>query len=390
LFRRPPALTIFPVANHEERRLLEEARTRRHAAPSATEGQDRGADAARAATAMREVAAPETAGQRGTANRTVDGVSALQRTVGNAAVGQLVAVQRHPEGAGLTLNAEEEVAAALSGSAATSDSIAADQLPGVTGAPTPEAAPAEDRAAPAAEDTKKKAPEPAKPAYLDLATSKKVLEKTYGKTYTINTGKIELLEDAEAILKKLDEVSVRDKVTGWKEGDAKKRYPRGVNGFYDDTTNTSFINKASALATTTPHEMLHANTAANFRKTVGDNMNEGVTQWLCVKALKDSSVAIPNPISYADEMGIAQALVDLLGGDAMIQEAYFKGGEASTKLTAEVDKKQGAGTWAKVMTEAAAKNWSKVKELLKPVPPKKEAAMIDTNAYGDQADTAYA
>jgi hypothetical protein len=338
------------------------------------------------------------------AARRIEGVSALQRTIGNAAVGRMLSVQRHPEGAGLTLDPEEAVSDAQSDApapVAESEAAARQDLPGVAEAPAPEAAGGEAGAAewasaegpgvaPEAEGPKKEAPKPAKPAYLDLATAKTVLEKTFGKSYTISTGKITLLDDTDAIWKKYDEVAIGDKVTGWKEGDAKKTYPLGINGFFDKTGGTSYINKASALATTTPHEMLHANTAANFRSSVGETLNEGVTQWLCVKALKDSSIAVPTALPYADEVGVAQALIDLLGGDSMVQEAYFKGGEATTKLIAEVDKKQGAGEFAKVKSEGDKKDYSKAKELLKAKPKKTDAAMIDTNAYGEAADTAYA
>ena len=372
-------------------------------------GSSDGEATATASAAMREMTADAAAGRHGAATRRVDGVSALQRTAGNAAVGRilgadLLRVQRHPEGAGLTLDPEEAVSDAQSDAPApapTLEAAARQELPGVAEAPAPESVGGEPAAAetasaeepavaPQTEDPKKAAPKPAKPAYLDLATAKTVLEKTFGKTYTISTGKITLLDDAAAIWKKYDEVAMGDKVAGWKEGDAKKTYPLGINGFYDKTGGTSYVNKASALATTTPHEMLHANTATNFRSSVGETLNEGVTQWLCVKALKDSSITVPTALPYADEVGVAQALIDLLGGDSMVQEAYFKGGEATTKLIAEVDKKQGAGEFAKVKAEGDKKAYSKAKELLKAKPKKADAAMIDTNAYGEAADTAYA
>jgi hypothetical protein len=370
--------------------------------PHAADASEHDADATTASAALRELAADPSAGRLGLAAQRIDGVSALQRTVGNVAVGRMLSVQRHPEGAGLTIDPEAAVSDAQSETPApATESVAEAQagLPGVEAAPAPEATGGEaaTESAPAtgagvtpeAEDPKKVAPKPAKPAYLDLATAKTVLEKTYGKTYTISTGKIELLEDKEAIWKKYDEVAIGDKVAGWKEGDAKTRYPLGINGFYDKTGGTSYVNKASALATTTPHEMLHANTAANFRSSVGETLNEGVTQWLCVKALKDSSITVPTALPYADEVGVAQALIDLVG-ESMVQEAYFKGGDATTKLTGEVDKKQGAGEFAKVKSEGDKKDYTKAKDLLKPKPKKTDAAMIDTNEYGEAADTAYA
>ena len=172
--------------------------------PGSSDGDDA---TAAASTAMREMTADAAPGRHGAATRRVDGVSALQRTAGNAAVGRMLGagplrVQRHPEGAGLTLDPEEAVSDAQSDApapAASLEGAARQDLPGVAEAPAPEAVGGEPAAAetasaeepavaPEAEGPKKEAPKPAKPAYLDLATAKKVLEKTYGKTYTISTG----------------------------------------------------------------------------------------------------------------------------------------------------------------------------------------------------------
>jgi hypothetical protein len=310
-------------------------------------------------------------------------VVGLQHWVGNRTVEAMLrsaTVQRHPPGAGLSVDvgaavAEPDVvpAAATAAPASTRDAGTADRPAGAEQAPG---------AAPAAEggvfgwvtnlfkrvlDGGTPAPAPAKPAYLDLATAQTVLEKQYGASKKITSGNIEFLDSKEAAWAKYDELCVAGNVqnpkTGelWKAGDAQTAYPFGLNGF--NWKGTSYINKESALATTTPHEMLHGNTAEGFRAAVGETLNEGCTQWLAVQALKASNIAVPASLPYAQEVSVAQALVDLVG-EAKVKDAYFLGGANIAVLKKAVDDVMGDGTFDQAKTAGDAKDFAKARGLL--------------------------
>jgi hypothetical protein len=302
------------------------------------------------------------------------GLLRLGRLAGNQAVQSAIArglvVQRHPEGAGMSVDPE----AALAEQAAAD---AADEAAGETSTEAGTTAPAPTET-PAAEGGDKKPPAPAKPAYLDLAKAKEVLTKAYGTSKTIETGKIEFVDTREAAWAKYDELCIAGNVhntrTGakWKAGDAKATYPLGLNGW--NWKGTSYVNKASAGSTTTPHEMLHGNTADGFRAAVGETFNEGITQYLTLKALKASKIAPPASIPYAAEVKCAEALIAITGEQAVI-DAYFKGGASTTAMIKKVDDELGAGTFAKAKTAGA--DYAKVKAALKkkpkPKPPPKPA-----------------
>jgi hypothetical protein len=311
------------------------------------------------------------------------GLLRLGRLAGNRAVQSAIArglvVQRHPEGAGMSVDPEAALAEQAAAEGADGETTAEQ---GASPAPTD---------TPAAEGGDKKPPAPAKPAYLDLAMAKEVLTKAYGTTKTIETGKIEFVDTRDAAWAKYDELCIAGNVhnssTGakWKVGDAKARYPFGLNGW--EWKGTVYVNKASAGPTTTPHEMLHGNTAAGFRAAVGETLNEGITQYLTLKALKASAIAPPASVPYAAEVTCAEALIAIAGEQAVI-DAYFKGGASTTAMIKKVDDELGAGTFAKA--KAAGKDYAKVKAALK----KKPKPEPSTAALGDyplpDSDVAYA
>jgi hypothetical protein len=305
-------------------------------------------------------------------------LESLQRGAGNSAVQRLLdggrALQRHPEGAPISADPAGELEGASPDApvAGISESAIAASSSGATAGLAESESVSGEQAeveTPQAEDGKdKKPPAPAKPNYLDLATAQTVLQKTYGKVKKITTGNIVFLESREDTWAKYDELCIDGNVKDWKKGDAKKRYPLGLNGF--NWKGTSYINKASALSTTTPHEMLHGNTADGFRAAVGETLNEGVTQYFTLKALKDSSIDPPKSIPYADEVEVATALIALIGEQSVI-DAYFKGGDSTKQLIEWVDLLQGKGTFAKIKEAGDKKEWQKAKDLLKKVAPPK-------------------
>ena len=110
--------------------------------------------------------------------------------------------------------------------------------------------------------------------------------------------------------------------------------------------------------------MLHLNTAAGFRKAVGEVFNEGCTQYLTNKALEKAKIDLPKNPSYVEEAKIATKLVELVGED-VVKDAYFK--DKTAELIKAVDAKLGAGAFQKM--KDAGTDVAKVKELIFATPP---------------------
>ena len=244
----------------------------------------------------------------------------LQRTAGNATVAQLL-VQRHPEGAGLSVDA-----GAINAQTANPPTMAmpkTEDLSAATGTgPAVAPAPAKTMEATAAQDA---------------------LTKAFGSVHTIVKGNIVLLDDYEATWAKYDEVN-QGRVNPytkqpWKKGDAKTNIP-GLGGFQDG--GTVYVNLQTPLTTATAHEMLHLNTAAGFRAAVGETVNEGTTEYLALKAVKQAGVAINAAAeAYPLQRAFVQKLIGVVGEEALIQ-AYFTDANIMINIFEGL---QGAGTW---------------------------------------------
>ncbi len=244
-------------------------------------------------------------------------------------------IHRHPEGAELSVNSTGEV------------------LP----------------AAPQATGTGGAAPTPASTHVLSQAQAQSILQSTYGNIHTIVPGNIVMLADTNAAWAQYDQLCIAGNVTNnfvtparpWQNGDAQARFPAGLNGF--QWQGSIYINQQTAIETTTPHEMLHLNTAPGFRRAVGETINEGSTQYLTLKALNAAGIAVTGSIPYADEVDLVRALVALVGEDTLIQ-AYFNG--AINQLIGAVDLSQGEGTFATLKQLGDAREFARAKDLLKP------------------------
>jgi hypothetical protein len=244
-------------------------------------------------------------------------------------------IHRHPEGADLSVNSTGEV------------------LP----------------AAPQATGTGGAAPTPASTHVLSQAQAQSILQSTYGNIHTIVPGNIVMLADTNAAWAQYDQLCIAGNVTNnfvtparpWQNGDAQARFPAGLNGF--QWQGSIYINQQTAIETTTPHEMLHLNTAPGFRRAVGETINEGSTQYLTLKALNAAGIAVTGSIPYADEVDLVRALVALVGEDTLIQ-AYFNG--AINQLIGAVDLSQGEGTFATLKQLGDAREFARAKDLLKP------------------------
>jgi hypothetical protein len=301
----------------------------------------------------------------------------LQRSHGNAFVGHRLGkpgeLQRHPEG--FEPSADPAKAAEEINSPPPLEGQGEAAAPATDGAPAgdAESAPAEEAAPPTPESSEPAPPAegtaptggpataPATPKAMDLAKAKEVLTKSYGSTKTIVPGNIVLLADRAATWKKYDEVTKGRKNphtnAPWVDGDAQKYIP-GLDGFADK--GTVYVNQTTTLATATAHEMLHNNTAAGFRAAVGETINEGSTEYLALKALKESSIPLSTGVAYPNEVAFVTKLIGLVT-EATLISAYFGG--ANTLIDA-FDKKQGTGKFASMKTYAEAKNYTEAGKII--------------------------
>jgi len=249
-------------------------------------------------------------------------------------------IQRHPEGAGMTIDSGEVNTEIQNPPPLESDSetqAAPQAAPGA--GTTPEAAP-QTGAAPettpgtetgaegttsAVTDTTP-APAPATPQAMDLSTAQKLLQSSYGTVHTVLPGNIVLLAGQPPLWDKYDEINLgrrnpHNNNQPWKKTDAKTYLP-GLQGFAEK--GTVYVNQQTPLTTATAHEMLHNNTASDFRAAVGETINEGATEYLAKKALTEAGVPLGTAVAYPTQVGIVEKLVNLVGERTLIT-SYFNG-----------------------------------------------------------------
>jgi hypothetical protein len=210
------------------------------------------------------------------------------------------------------------------------------------------------KAAPAAapETTKAEPEHPAPPKLeMDLASGEKVLTNAFGSVKKIVQGKIEI--HALAGFK-----AAYDKIYG-KTPYSWDLYvvPKfgSLNGFAYDGVN--YINSDSAGLHTIVHEMLHNNTAPDWRAAVGDDFNEGTTEILTQVACKKLSVDAPT--CYPGESPVVQAALDNGLPLSELEAAYLVGG-AATKVVGWIDANC-KENYAAIKGYMAAKNWAAAK-----------------------------
>jgi hypothetical protein len=253
-------------------------------------------------------------------------ILALQRTAGNTAVRAMLAREDDEETAGTAV---------------------ADPKPEAASA---DATKEEPKASP--ETTKAEPEHPAPPKLeMDLASGEKVLTNAFGTVKKIVPGKIEIHPLAGF-------KAAYDKIYG-KTPYAWDTYvvPKfgGLNGFAYNGVN--YINSDSAGLHTVVHEMLHNNTAPDWRAAVGDDVNEGATEILTQVACKKLNVEAPT--CYPGESPVVQAMLDAGLPLSDLEAAYLVGG-APTKVVGWVDANC-KESYAAIKGYMAAKNWAAAK-----------------------------
>jgi hypothetical protein len=313
-------------------------------------------------------------------------VSHLQRGAGNAAVARMLqpasavlsreldyaalATRVHEAVAGLgtdedavyaalgELNHDPDATAQLSRTylaeygetleAAIRDDFSGDELARALGllGRTNGAAPAAGSVSPA---THTEAPvHPPRQLPMDLATGEAVLSGAFGDVASISPGSIQILSQAEF-------QAAYDRIYGGGEYSwdnyVVPRYG-SLNGFAHDGVN--YINRASAGLHTVVHEMLHNNTADDWRGVVGSRWDEGTTEVLTQVAC--ARVAEPAPVCYPGESPVVREALAQGLSQSDLTDAYFNGG-AQEKVADWVDANC-TENWAAVKGHMEANNWA--------------------------------
>jgi hypothetical protein len=154
---------------------------------------------------------------------------------------------------------------------------------------------------------------------------------------TIQKPTVVFLDDAEF-------GAAMDKIYG--AGTYKKLTSKGsrIRGFNDNKTNTgNYINKKYAETKTVLHEMLHANTNAEW-KALGQAYNEGMTETLAIEACTLNNIKMCKQ-TYPSERGIIAATAAAGVSMSTMKAAYFMGGTDGVK---DGITKKCKGTWVQV------------------------------------------
>jgi hypothetical protein len=142
----------------------------------------------------------------------------------------------------------------------------------------------------------------------------------------------------------------------------------GVRAFQDEDRGEVHIRKERSDLGTQIHEGLHLFSENRWRKRMGYNVNEGVTEWFTRK-LGPTVQVQRDDSSFLRQYTSVTHLVDLVG-EPVVAAAYFEGDIAGLK--AAVDAKKGHGTWDKWLDFLDANNFKGANALLtaEPAPAK--------------------
>ena len=283
-------------------------------------------------------------------------VRSLQRALGNRATARVIGrrIQRHPEGEALPLVGEQVGEIEAKASAAPVEASAAPvEAPAATRTKQEEAAQQGEakKTGKAFQKTQKLTP-----GAMSLAGAQTILQGAFGGVKDIVPGTVVVLADQPACAAKYDEVCIADGIqrpdgSAWQPGDcAKDDAAAGVQTEGFAWKGVVYVNGKTTLVTATAHEILHNNTAAGFRGKVGETFNEGITELLARRALKQAGVKVPSVTAYPDQVKFTEKLQKLVG-ESVIMGAYFGGADT---LIAKYEQLKGAGTWATLKTAAEA------------------------------------
>ncbi|MFO0747350.1 MAG: hypothetical protein U1F43_17035 [Myxococcota bacterium] len=183
--------------------------------------------------------------------------------------------------------------------------------------------------------------------------SRALLDGAFGSYKKISAGNVRVLPEAD-FRKSYDDIYGSTNYA-W----AKYVVPRygSLNGFAYGGVN--YINQDRADVTTTPHEMLHSNTAPDFINVVGNPFTEGTTEYLEQYALRVGKVPSSAMSHYPEERKVVDAFLASGRSESDLFTAYLKGG-AATLVKAHVDASC-TKTWEQVKASTIASKWAEAR-----------------------------
>jgi hypothetical protein len=144
----------------------------------------------------------------------------------------------------------------------------------------------------------------------------------------------------------------------------------GVRAFQDEDRGEVHIRKERSDLGTQLHEGLHLFSDDGWRKRMGYNVNEGVTEYFTRKLGPEVQV-VRDDNSFLRQYTSASHLVTAVT-EPVVAAAYFDGDIAGLKTA--VDDKKGAGTWAKWLDRLDANDFKGANALLTAEAKKAETA----------------
>jgi hypothetical protein len=163
----------------------------------------------------------------------------------------------------------------------------------------------------------------------------------------------------------------------WEMGDSAKhpKMSKELRGFHHPTTGKVHIDlsrKPDEQVVTIAHEMLHTNAAGDFLPTLGDRINEGMTERLTQKALAKSGYSGSSDV-YGRQMELVGKLCSMFGDNTMMY-AYFRGTAIlRSMMEATLDK----SVFDKFASDARANNKFFLDQFFRDYKKAKEGAEVD-------------
>ena len=109
-----------------------------------------------------------------------------------------------------------------------------------------------------------------------------------------------------------------------------------------------------------PHEILHRHENGIVINEMGENFNEGFTEYLTQKAV--SAMGYKPTSSYPNDLAVTKKLVPIIGGDEVLEKAYFDGDLPDLKKAFE--KRKGPGTFDLLVAAMKKADYAKANKIV--------------------------
>lgn len=193
---------------------------------------------------------------------------------------------------------------------------------------------------------------------LSKKTSLKIISDSFGSV------KKDLTEGQVEVLAKAEFIAAYDKIYG----SGPYAWDKYIKPKFGDLegfayNNVNYINRDNAGTNigTVVHEMLHNNTAADWRAVVGNQFDEGTTEYMSLIAC--NAAKAPYGKSYPDQLSCVEALVAAGLSEADLKTAYLVGG--AQKLLADWFNANMAHAWAEFKDAMQAEDYALAKTKIK-------------------------